>query len=122
MFFITNALIIFLITQQNTTIVVYAYWHRTHKNIRRNAMINCVDYQVVESQLLSFQSFRDLSAYTERQTDGHGWNNSAIDADEAYTVYFIGSETLASTCYIHPEEYNVFFNSTSNGYKYVNML
>jgi len=54
MFFITNALIIFLITQQNTTIVVYAYWHRTHKNIRRNAMINCVDYQVVESQLLSF--------------------------------------------------------------------
>ena len=36
---------------------------------------------------------------TDRQTDGHGYIDSAVDADQEY-IYFMGSETPPSACYI----------------------
>jgi len=36
----------------------------------------------------------------DRQTDGHGYINSAVDADQEY-IYFMASATPSSACYAH---------------------
>jgi len=40
-----------------------------------------------------------------------------LDPDQEY-IYFVGSETLPSACYILSDESSIPFYSTSNGYKY----
>jgi len=54
----------------------------------------------------------EISAFirTDRQT--------ARDPDQEY-IYFMGSETLPSACYILSDESSIPFYSTSNGYKNV---
>jgi len=42
--------------------------------------------------------------------------DSASDPDQEY-IYFMGSETLPSACYILSDESGITFYSTSNGYK-----
>jgi len=56
----------------------------------------------------------EISAF--KRTDGHGWIDSASDPDQEY-IYFMGSETLPSACYILSDEYSIPFYSTNNGYK-----
>jgi len=51
------------------------------------------------------------------RTDGHGWIDSASDPDQKY-IYFMGSETLLSACYILSDESSIPFYSTSNGYNH----
>jgi len=41
--------------------------------------------------------------------------DSASDPDQEY-IYFVGSETLSSACYILSDESSIPFYSTSNGY------
>jgi len=52
----------------------------------------------------------EISAFirTDRRTDG--------DPDQEY-IYFLGSETLPSACYILSDKSSIPFYSTSNGYK-----
>jgi len=44
---------------------------------------------------------------TDRQAEGHGYIDSAVDADQAY-IYFMGSVTPPSACYAH----FIFFGQT----------
>jgi len=46
---------------------------------------------------------------------------SASDPDQEY-IYFMGSETLPSTCYILSDEASIPFYSTSNGCKYIHQV
>jgi len=48
------------------------------------------------------------------RTDGHGYIDSASDPDEEY-IYFVGSETLPSACFILSDESSIPFYCTSNG-------
>jgi len=47
--------------------------------------------------------------------------DSASDPDQEY-IYFMGSETLPSACYILSDESSIPFYSTSNGYNYNNQI
>jgi len=58
-------------------------------------------------------TFRDLSVHPDGQIDGQ--TDMARSTDQEY-VYFMGSETLPSACYILSDESNIPFYSTSNGY------
>jgi len=42
---------------------------------------------------------RDLRVHLDGRTDGHGYIDSASDPEQDY-IYFMGSETLPSACYI----------------------
>jgi len=50
---------------------------------------------------LMVSEFSDLwtRGQTDRRTEGHGKIDSASDPDQEY-IYFMGSETLPSVCYI----------------------
>jgi len=37
---------------------------------------------------------------SDRRTDGYGYIDSAVDADQEY-IYFMGSATPPSSCYAH---------------------
>jgi len=56
----------------------------------------------------------EISAFIT-QTDGHGKIDSVSDPDQEY-IYFMGSETHSSACYILADESSLPFYSTSNGY------
>jgi len=58
--------------------------------------------------------FSEISALI--RTDGQGKIDSASDPDQEY-IYFVGSETLPSVCYIPFDKCSIPFYSTSNGYK-----
>lgn len=49
---------------------------------------NDVDYVVFEQ------------SNSDRHTDGHGYIDTAVNADEEYK-YFMGSEAIPFPCYIH---------------------
>jgi len=55
----------------------------------------------------------EISAFI--RTDGHGYIDSASDPNQEY-IYFMGSETLPSACYILSDESSTPFYTTSNGY------
>jgi len=69
-----------------------------------------------KSQISSFYSFQDDRVHSDGQTDGHGYIDSARDPDQE-CVYFLGSVTLPSACYILSAESSIVFYSSSNGYK-----
>jgi len=48
------------------------------------------------------------------RTNGYGKIDSASDPDQEY-MYFMGSETFPSACYILSDESSIPFYSTSNG-------
>jgi len=52
----------------------------------------------------------EISAFI--RTDGRGKIDSLSDPDQEY-IYFIGSETLPSACYILSDESRISFYSTS---------
>jgi len=88
-------------------------WHSTETNLRcvRSSGIckpNLNSLAPIVSEISAF--FR-----TDRRTDGHGLIDSASDPDQEY-IYFMGSETLPSACYILSDESSIPFYSTSNGY------
>jgi len=60
-----------------------------------------------KSQRPSSYSFRVLSVHPDGRTDGHGLI-SATDPDQEY-MYFMGSETLPSACYILSDESSIPF-------------
>jgi len=53
-------------------------------------------------------SFRDLNVHPDGQTGGHAWIDSASDPDQD-CIYFMGSETLPSACYILSDESSIPF-------------
>ena len=59
---------------------------------------------VCQIWLISSYILSDLGSHI----DGHGFIDSPVDADREY-IYFIGSEMLPSSCYIHFNMYNVYF-------------
>jgi len=81
-------------------------WHFAETNLRCAGVSGiCMQNPSVVAFIVS-----DISAFI--RTDGHGLIDSASNPDQEY-IYFMGSETLPSACYILSEESNIPFYSTS---------
>lgn len=78
-----------------------AVWRETNLTY-----FNKIGFSMPNLVVLALKVFEILFIQTDRQTVGHGYIDSAIDADQEY-MYFVGSMMLPFPCYILCKEHNI---------------